>query len=141
MSQLKAKSQSQGLPRCSPAATQVTIPTGNTPESASDPLLLELNKGKRTRTRDNHDPTNTLAGLQEQVSQLTARTPSRGLPRCPPATTQATILTGNTPEAASDPLPLKLDEGKRTRTKHNHDPGKFDPISGGGRVELTSPLA
>ena len=52
------------------------------------------------------DPTNDLAGLQEQGSQLKAKMPSRGLPRCFPAATQATILTGDTPEAVSDPLPL-----------------------------------
>ena len=47
--------------------------------------------------------------------------PSRGLPRCSPAATQATILTGDTSEAGSDPLPLKAYEGDCAMTKDNHD--------------------
>ena len=47
---------SQGLLCCFPAATQVTIPTGDIPEALSDPLPVEVEEWKRTRTKDNNDP-------------------------------------------------------------------------------------
>ena len=62
------------------------------------------------------DPTNTLAGLQDQLPQLSARIPSRGL-LCCPAATQASIPTDNTPEAASDSLPLEVHGWVRVTTK------------------------
>ena len=58
------------------------------------------------------DPADALAGLQKQMAQPKAK---------------ATIPAGNT----SKVVPTKLDEGERAMTRHIHDLGSFDPISGG----------
>ena len=52
MSQPKAKMQDRGPPRCSPAATHVTIPISDFPEAASDPLPFEVDEGECIITKD-----------------------------------------------------------------------------------------
>ena len=76
------------------------------------------------------DPTNVMAGLQEQEAHQKAKT---------------TIPTSDTSEAVPDPLPLESDGGERTTTQDNHVPGKDDSSPGGSDgqavVEAPSPGA
>ena len=53
-----------------------------------------------------------------------------------PAATQATVPTGDTPQVVSDPLSLKVYEGKRATAEDNHVSGTFGNFSNFGMFEL-----
>ena len=60
----------------------------------------------------------------------------RVLPHCFPATTHATIPSGDTSEVVPVLLPPEEYEGERAKTKDNHDLGKPDLNDGGAGKQV-----
>ena len=55
VSQLKAKMPARGLPRSSPAATKLTIPTGEISVAVFDPAPGEVDEGKCTTVNNSNN--------------------------------------------------------------------------------------